>query len=76
MRIILLIICFFPGVLFSQVELNLQLCRDMAVQNSEEMVIASRRQQKATLEVNLVRADFAPKLSVVGLGFYNKKKYI
>lgn len=75
MRIILLIVCFFPGVLFSQVELNLQLCRDMAVQNSEEMVIASRRQQKATLEVNLVRADFAPKLSVVGLGFYNHKKY-
>lgn len=75
MKIILFILCFYPGILFAQLELDLQLCREMALQSSQEMQIADRQQQKAAYEVQTLRADFAPKVSIVGFGLYNQKKY-
>lgn len=75
MKTLLLLILFCPGILFAQVELNLKICREMALQSSKEMEIADRQQQKARFETKAYRADYLPKLSVVGLGFYNQKKY-
>lgn len=75
MKTLLLLILFWPGILFAQVELNLKICREMALQSSKEMEIADRQQQKARFETKSYRADYLPKLSVVGLGFYNQKKY-
>ena len=40
MKALLMILIFFPGVLSAQVELDLQLCREMAIRNSKEMEIA------------------------------------
>ena len=34
MKALLMILIFFPGVLSAQVELDLQLCREMAIRNS------------------------------------------
>lgn len=62
-------------MLWAQVDLNLPLCRKMALQNSKEMDIASRQQQKAAVDVKAFRAEYLPKLSVVGTGFYAHKKY-
>ena len=42
MKALLMILIFFPGVLSAQVELDLQLCREMAIRNSKEMEIAGR----------------------------------
>ena len=42
MKALLMILIFFPGVLSAQVELDLQLCREMAIRNSKEMEIADR----------------------------------
>ena len=45
MKALLMILIFFPGVLSAQVELDLQLCREMAIRNSKEMEIADRQHQ-------------------------------
>lgn len=64
-----------PVATFAQVELTLGTCRDMALENSKEIAIAARQQDKATYDLRMYRADYFPKLSVVGLGLYNQKKY-
>lgn len=73
--VLFLLLALLPELVFSQVELNLKTCRDMALQNSKKINIADRQQQKANYEVRMYRADFLPKISAVGLGLYNQKKY-
>lgn len=75
MRIFLFLLLILPGTLCAQVDLDLQQCRSMALQNSKEVIIAGRQQEKAIFETKAYRADFLPKLSVVGFGLYNQKKY-
>lgn len=75
MRMFLFLLLVLPGGLYAQVDLNLQQCRSMALQNSKEVAIAGRQQEKAVFETKSFRADFLPKLSVVGFGLYNQKKY-
>lgn len=75
MRMFLFLLLVLPGGLYAQVDLNLQQCRSMALQNSKEVTIAGRQQEKAVFETKSFRADFLPKLSVVGFGLYNQKKY-
>ena len=67
MKALLMILIFFPGVLSAQVEL--------AIRNSKEMEIADRQHRKAMFDTKSYRADYLPKLSAVGVGFYNQKKY-
>lgn len=52
MKALLMILIFFPGVLSAQVELDLQLCREMAIRNSKEMEIADRQHRKAMFDTN------------------------
>ena len=75
MKALLMILIFFPGVLSAQVELDLQLCREMAIRNSKEMEIADRQHRKAMFDTKSYRADYLPKLSAVGVGFYNQKGF-
>lgn len=75
MKALLIVLILLPGILSAQVELNLQLCREMAIRSSKEMEIADRQHQKAIFDTKAYRADFLPKISAVGLGFYNQKKY-
>lgn len=39
------------------------------------MEIADRQHRKAMFDTKSYRADYLPKLSAVGVGFYNQKKY-
>lgn len=75
MKAFLMILIFLPGTLSAQVELDLQLCREMAVRNSKEMEIAGRQHRKAVFDTKSCRADYLPELSAVGFGLYNRKKY-
>lgn len=67
MKALLMILIFFPGVLSAQVELDLQLCREMAIRNSKEMEITDRQHRKAMFDTKSYRADYLPKLSAVGV---------
>ena len=58
MKALLMILIFFPGVLSAQVELDLQLCREMAIRNSKEMEIADRQHRKAMFDTKSYRADY------------------
>lgn len=75
MKTLVLLFLFLPGVLYAQLDLTLQQCREMALQNSKEVSIAGKQQEKAVYETKSYRACYWPKLSAVGLGFYNQKKY-
>ena len=52
MRIFLFLLLVLPGSLCAQVDLDLQQCRSMALQNSKEVAIAGRQQEKAVFETN------------------------
>ncbi len=70
--IILLILGVFPvkGQLF----LNLETCREMALESSKKMSIAEQQGKKAESERKAYRANFLPKLSATGLYAYVQKK--
>ena len=72
-RLILLFLCI-PGLTFAQVELRLDDCRKMALKNSQELRMADLQQRKAEYEVHMFRADYFPKVSLDGLGFYYQRK--
>ncbi len=63
------------GRLMAQVQLTRQQCREMALENSKQMAIAGKDKEKAIYTTKSVRADFFPKISVSGFGFYNQEKY-
>lgn len=73
--LLLFVIFLIPDFLSAQVDLSLQMCRKMALQNSKELGVADKQQKKATYEVRMYRADYLPKISAVGFGLYNQKKY-
>lgn len=77
MKIKLLVpmLLFWPGILQAQVILDLEQCRELALQNSKELGISESRQEKAAFDVLSYKANYLPKLSVVGLGLYHQKKY-
>ena len=56
------------------VRLDLQKCREMALENSQKMAIAEQQQQKASSEWKSYRANFLPKLSATGFYGYMQKK--
>jgi len=59
----------------AQVILNLQQCREMALENSKQIAIAQKQLEKATSETKAYRAGYFPRLSATGMGFYNQEKY-
>lgn len=63
------------GRLAAQVQLSRQQCREMALENSKQMAIAGKDKEKAVYTTKSVRADYFPKISVSGFGFYNQEKY-
>lgn len=65
----------FMPAMNAQVLLNRQECREMALENSKQMVIAGKEREKAVYTRQAYRADFFPRLSGVGIGFYNQEKY-
>lgn len=75
MKTLIGIFLFLPVMVSAQVDLNLRMCREMALQSSKEIGIADKQLRKAAYEVKMYRADYFPKISAVGLGLYNQKKY-
>ena len=75
MKILTGLFLFLPVIVPAQVDLNLRLCREMALESSKEVSIADKQQQKAAYEVKMYKADYLPKVSAVGFGLYHQKKY-
>lgn len=74
-------IAIFIGVLLlagigeaQVVELNLQKCRQMALDYSRKLQMAGQQEQKAGYEKKSYRASFLPKISGTGLYTYVQKK--
>ena len=57
-----------------EIVLNLQKCREMAVENSKKMQVAAEQQKKAGYDWKSYRANFLPKISGSGLYAYMHKK--
>ena len=73
--LLILTVLFFSGVCPAQiVELDLQKCRKMAVENSKKLQSAEQQGQKAGFDKKAYRANFLPKLSATGLYAYVHKK--
>ena len=70
--IILLVLGISP--VKAQVSLNLEKCREMALESSKKMSIATKQGEKAEFERKAYRANFLPKLSATGLYAYIQKK--
>ena len=60
--------------LFGQVHLNLEKCREMALESSKKMAIALKQGEKAEADRKSYRANFLPKFSATGLYAYMQKK--
>ena len=56
------------------VTLNLDKCREMALENSRKMSIAAKQQEKAGYDLKSYRANFLPKISGMGMFAYVQKK--
>lgn len=75
-QFILFIICWgMAGMLCAQViELDLQKCREMALENSRKLQAAEQQGAKADYEKKAFRANFLPKFSATGMYAYMQKK--
>lgn len=56
------------------VTLDLNKCREMALENSRKMMIAAKQQEKAVYDWKSYRANFLPKISGMGMYAYVQKK--
>lgn len=75
-KIVLTFGLLFPVLLAgAQVLLNLQQCRQMALENSKQIAVADKQLEKAQLDVRSYHAGYFPRLAVTGIGFYNQEKY-
>lgn len=65
-----LLVILLSGVctsLFGQVHLNLEKCREMALESSKKMAIAAKQGEKAEADWKSYRANFLPKISATGI---------
>lgn len=60
---------------YAQEELNLQKCREMALESSKKLAVADRQLMKAAWEKKVYRANFFPKISGTGMYAYMQKDY-
>lgn len=69
-------LCCLPGLgVKAQVELNLQQCRQMALDNGKQLQMAGKAREKAEYEKKAYFANYFPQLSGSGFYLYNQKKY-
>lgn len=72
--IIIIGLAFFTSVKAQVIGLDLQKCREMALENSKKLQSAQQQQLKAGYEKKAYRANFLPKLSGTGMYAYVQKK--
>ncbi|WP_251621976.1 TolC family protein [Odoribacter lunatus] len=78
MRFVLVLLGILTAALApasAQVELNIQKCREMALESSKKMAIADKQLLKAGYDKKAYRANFFPKLSAMGMYAYMQKDY-
>jgi len=63
-------VMIIPAWMQAQVELNLQKCRDLALEYSKTMAIASQQKDKASFDRKAYRANYLPRISATGMYFY------
>ncbi|MDL2309352.1 TolC family protein, partial [Bacteroidales bacterium OttesenSCG-928-C03] len=66
---LILLICCFSN-LSGQETLTLEQCRAMALENNKEIAIAAQNKEMAMTSVKSYRANFLPRISAMGLGYY------
>ncbi len=66
---------FAVNVCQAQLELNLQQCREMAMESSKKMAIAGQKKAKVTFDKKAYRANFFPKVSGIGMYAYMQKDF-
>lgn len=66
---------FAVNVCQAQLELNLQQCREMAMESSKKMAIAGQKKAKVTFDKKASRANFFPKVSGIGMYAYMQKDF-
>lgn len=59
-----------PVFMQAQVDLDLQKCRELALEYSKKMAIATQQKNKATFDRKAYKANYLPRLSATGLYFY------
>lgn len=59
----------------AQVKIDLQKCREMALESSKKMAVADKQAEKAEYDRKAYRANFFPKLSAMGMYAYMQKDY-
>ncbi len=60
----------FPALMQAQVDLNLEKCRDLALEYSKKMAIATQQKEKASFDRKAYKANYLPRLSATGMYFY------
>lgn len=61
-------------VLNAQEKLNLQQCRQMAMENNKQRAISGKNTEKAAFDVKSSRANYLPKLSASGMYYLSTSK--
>ena len=67
---IAIIVLIIPAGMQAQVELNLQKCRDLALEYSKTMAIATQQKEKASFDRKAYKANYLPRISATGMYFY------
>lgn len=70
----LILCCLVVQAQGQTITLDLEKCREMALENSKKMAIAVKQQEKAIYEWKSYRANFLPNLSGKGMYAYMQKK--
>ena len=74
MLLITVLSCLALGAGGQVMTLDLEKCREMALENSRKMAIAAKQQEKAAYDWKSYRANFLPKISGMGMYAYVQKK--
>lgn len=68
--IYIFLLSWLPFFASAQQALTLDECRNMALQNNKKIDLAEATLQKASYDVRMYRANFLPKISASGIGYY------
>lgn len=67
--------CSVLSLVQAQVELDLQKCRELALENNKKIAIAEQKNRKAVFDQKTYRANFFPKISGMGMYAYMQKDF-
>ncbi len=70
-RYLIIVLLLLPMAIDAQIELNLQKSRELSIKYSQYLMIAGKQKEKASFERKAYKALYFPKLSAMGMFYYN-----